>query len=161
MRTRVWRKGIGRKDANRSRVAGTLQTNTWLERTFSSGLSSAPGAGGKHARERTGNAVKWQLARTGAPSILITIWLNLKTNQPDQPDSNKNKLFLLQAIVNSCPRLDVLFKAKGSFVLVKISKLFSIAGIWKSSNIKEGYPAPQLQLQGKFSATRNHAEASA
>lgn len=34
-----------RKDANHSRVAGTLQTNIWLERTFSPGLSSAPGAG--------------------------------------------------------------------------------------------------------------------
>lgn len=38
-------KGLTRKDANHCRVAGTLQTNTWLERTFSAGLSSAPGAG--------------------------------------------------------------------------------------------------------------------
>lgn len=119
---------------------------------------SRGGGLGKHARERTGRRVKWQLAWTGAPSILITIWLNLKTNQPDQPDTNKNKLFFLQAIVNSCPRLDVLFKAKGSFVLVKISKLFTIADIWKWRNIKEGH---LTQLQGKFSATRNHPEANA
>lgn len=43
--TRERRKGIKRKDANHSRVTGTLQTSTWLERTFSAGLSSAPGAG--------------------------------------------------------------------------------------------------------------------
>lgn len=53
------RKGIKGKDANHSRVAGTLQTSTWLERTFSPGLSSGPGAGlGKHAHERTGCTVK-------------------------------------------------------------------------------------------------------
>jgi len=45
MRTRERRKGTKRKDANHSRVAGTLQTNTWLERTFSAGLSSVPGDG--------------------------------------------------------------------------------------------------------------------
>lgn len=39
------RKGIERKDAKHSRVAEMLQTNSWLERMFSAGLSSAPGAG--------------------------------------------------------------------------------------------------------------------
>lgn len=39
------RKAMQRKDANHSRVTGTLQTSIWLERTFSAGLSSAPGAG--------------------------------------------------------------------------------------------------------------------
>lgn len=45
MGTSECRKSIERKDANHSIVVGTLQTNTWLERTFSAGLSSAPGAG--------------------------------------------------------------------------------------------------------------------
>lgn len=38
------RKGMEKKDANQPRVAGTFQTNTWLDGKFSAGVSSALGA---------------------------------------------------------------------------------------------------------------------